>query len=84
MIYYTWKKRDVHMPLDDNEKYYIKRMANVLKDADIAHELTRIRLGFGISDIVNKRQVTSARKRMGIRKASGRGVNRVKRDKKDG
>jgi hypothetical protein len=37
------------MPLDDNEKDYIKKMANVLKDVDIAHELTRIRIGFGVS-----------------------------------
>jgi|TARA_R110000751_G_scaffold181607_1_gene288272 hypothetical protein len=71
------------MPLDDNEKDYIKKMANVLKDVDIAHELTRIRIGFGVSDRVNRRQVTDARRRMGIRKASGRGVNRVKRDKRD-
>jgi|TARA_Y100001938_G_C8019954_1_gene394756 hypothetical protein len=71
------------MRLNDNEKDYIKKMANVLKDADIAHELTRIRLGFGISEKVGKRQVTAARQRMGIRKAQGRGVNRIKKDKKD-
>ena len=59
------------MRLNDNEKDYIKKMANVLKDADIAHELTRIRLGFGISEKVGKRQVTDARQRMGIRKAQG-------------
>jgi len=71
------------MRLNDNEKDYIKKMANVLKDADIAHELTRIRLGFGVSERVGRRQVTDARRRMGIRKAQGRGVNRIKKDDKD-
>ena len=71
------------MRLSEQEKNYIKKMANVLKDFEIADELTRIRIGFGISDSVNKRQVTDARSRMGIKKAQGRGVNRVKRNKKD-
>ena len=54
-------------------------MANVLKDA-ITHELTRIRLALASA----KRSVkTSWRRQDGIRKAQGRGVNRVKKDKKD-
>jgi hypothetical protein len=83
MIYYTWKKRDVHMPLDNNEKNYIKKMANVLTDANIAEELTKLRIHFGISGRVNRRQVTDARSRMGIKKAQGRGANRVKRNKEN-
>ena len=83
MIYYTWKKRSVHMRLSKQEKEYIKKMANVLKDSEIADELTRISIGFGIKERVNKRQVTGVRTRMGIKKSPGRGVNRVKRDKKD-
>ena len=38
------------MKLNDNEKEFIKEMANIMKDADIAHELTRIRMGFNISE----------------------------------
>ena len=71
------------MRLSKLEKEYIKKMANVLKDTEIADELTRIRMDFGIKEKVNKRQVTGVRTRMGIKKSPGRGVNRVKRDKKD-
>ena len=71
------------MRLSKKEKEYIKKMANVLKDTEIADELTRIRMDFGIKEKVNKRQVTGVRTRMGIKKSPGRGVNRVKRDKKD-
>ena len=55
------------MRLSKQEKEYIKKMANVLKDSEIADELTRIRIGFGIKERVNKRQVTGVRTRMGIR-----------------
>ena len=71
------------MRLSKQEKEYIKKMANVLKDTEIADELTRIRMDFGIKEKVNKRQVTGVRTRMGIKKSPGRGFNRVKRDKKD-
>ena len=71
------------MRLSKQEKEYVKKMANVLKDSEIADELTRIRMDFGIKEKVNKRQVTGVRTRMGIKKSPGRGVNRVKRDKKD-
>ena len=36
-----------------------------------------------ISGRVNRRQVTTARSRMGIKKAQGRGANRVKRNKEN-
>ena len=67
------------MKLDKNEKEFIKRMANVIKDADLAGELTRIRFDFGIRDKVTIDQVRKARYSMGIEKTRGRGRCTVKR-----
>ena len=71
------------MKLNDNEKEFIKEMANIMKDADIAHELTRIRMDFDISKGVSIRQVQEARYRMGITKVKGRGRGYIKREDKN-
>ena len=71
------------MKLNDNEKEFIKEMANVMKDADMAHELTRIRMGFGISEKVSIRQVQEARYKMVITKVKGRGRGYIKREDKN-
>jgi hypothetical protein len=67
------------MRLDKNEKDFIKRMANIIKDADLASELTRIRFDFGIKERVTIDQVRKARYSMGIEKSRGRGKCNVKR-----
>ena len=67
------------MKLSDNEKEFIKRMANVVKDAELASELTRIRYEFGNKDRVTIDQVRKARNSMGIDKARGRGRCHIKR-----
>jgi len=67
------------MKLSDNEKEFIKRMANVIKDAELASELTRIRYEFGNNDRVTIDQVRKARYSMGIEKARGRGRCHIKR-----
>ena len=67
------------MRLDKNEKDFIKRMANIIKDADLASELTRSRFDFGIRERVTIDQVRKARYSMGIEKARGRGKCNVKR-----
>ena len=67
------------MRLDKNERDFIKRMANIIKDADLASELTRIRFDFGIKERVTIDQVRKARYSMGIEKMRGRGKCNVKR-----
>ena len=67
------------MRLDKNERDFIKRMANIIKDADLASELTRIRFDFGIKERVTIDQVRKARYSMGIEKTRGRGRCNVKR-----
>ena len=61
------------MKLSDNEKEFIKRMANVVKDAELASELTRIRYEFGNNDRVTIDQVRKTRYKLGIGKKNGRG-----------
>ena len=69
------------MKLNDSEKEYIKGVANIMKDIDVAAELTRIRHEFGIKDRVTIDQVRKARYRMGIEKVRGRGRCHIKRNK---
>jgi len=71
------------MKLDKNEKNFIRRMANIIKDADLASELTRIRFEFGNRDRVTIDQVRKARYSMGIEKARGRGRCHIKRNDKN-
>ena len=71
------------MKLNNNEKEFIKGMANIMKDADVANELTRIRYDLGNKDIVTIDQVRKARYRMGIHKAQGRGKCHIDRNRKD-
>ena len=83
-MYYTHKLFTVHifgyrMKLDNNEKEFIKQMANMVKDADLASELTRIRFEFGVRDRVTIDQVRKARYSMGIEKVRGRGRCHIKR-----
>ena len=83
-MYYTRKLFTIHifgrgMKLDKNEKEFIKQMANMVKDADLASELTRIRFEFGVRDRVTIDQVRKARYSMGIEKTRGRGRCNVKR-----
>ena len=61
------------MKLDDNERQFIRKMSNIIVDADLAHELTRIRYETGIKDRVTIDQVRKARYKMGITKSKGRG-----------
>ena len=84
IMYYTHKLFTVHifgyrMKLDNNEKEFIKQMANMVKDADLASELTRIRFEFGVRDRVTIDQVRKARYSMGIEKVRGRGRCHIKR-----
>ena len=72
-----------NMKLDDNERQFIKKMANIIVDADLAHELTRIRYETGIRDRVTIDQVRKARYRMGIHKVQGRGKCHIDRNRKD-
>ena len=69
------------MKLNDNEKEFIKGVANIMKDTDIAAELTRIRHGFDIQDRVTIDQVRKARYSMGIEKVRGRGRCHIKRNR---
>jgi len=71
------------MKLNNNEKEFIKGMANIMKDADVANELTRIRYDLGNKDIVTIDQVRKARYRMGIHKVQGRGKCHIDRNRKD-
>jgi len=82
-MYYTHKPLELHMKLNKNELEYIKGMANVMKDADVASELTRIRFDFDVREHVTIDQVRKARYRMGIQKARGRGRCHIKRNKKN-
>ena len=68
------------MKLNNNEKEFIKGMANIMKDADVAHELTRIRYDLGNKEIVTIDQVRKARYRMGIHKVEGRGKCHIDRN----
>ena len=67
------------MKLNDSEKEFIKGVANIMKDSDVAAELTRIRRGFGTTKKVTIDQVRKARYSMGIEKMRGRGKCNVKR-----
>ena len=69
------------MKLNDREKEFIKGVANIMKDGDVAAELTRIRRGFDIKDTVTIDQVRKARYSMGIEKVRGRGRYHIKRNK---
>ena len=69
-----------NMKLDDNERQFIKKMANIIVDADLAHELTRIRYETGIRDRVTIDQVRKARYKMGITKRKGRGKCQIKKE----
>jgi len=71
------------MKLSDNEKRFIKQMANMVKDAELASELTRIRFELGNRDRVTIDQVRKARYSMGIEKVRGRGRCHVKRNNKN-
>ena len=73
----------MNMKLNNNEKEFIKGMANIMKDADVANELTRIRYDLGNKDIVTIDQVRKARYRMGIHKVQGRGKCHIDRNRKD-
>ena len=68
------------MKINDNEKEFIKQMANMTKDADLASELTRIRFELGNRDRVTIDQVRKARYSMGIAKVRGRGRCHIKRN----
>ena len=68
------------MKLDDNEHQFIKKMANIIMDANLAHELTRIRYEMGIKDRVSIDQVRKARYKMGITKKKGRGKCQIKKE----
>jgi hypothetical protein len=71
------------MKLSNAEKEFIKGVANIMKDSDVAVELTRIRRGFGVADKVTIDQVRKARYSMGIEKVRGRGRCHIKRDRND-
>ena len=71
------------MKLNDREKEFIKGVANIMKDSDVAAELTRIRCGFGITKKVTIDQVRKARYSMGIEKVRGRGRCHIKRNKEN-
>ena len=68
------------MKLDNNEYTFIRKMANIIKDADLAHELSRIRYEIGIKDRVTIDQVRKARYKMGITKKKGRGKCQIKKE----
>ena len=67
------------MVLSEQENEYIGKMCNILKDAQIADELTRIRYTFRIKDKVTIDQVRKSRYKQGIQKKSGRGKCQIKR-----
>ena len=67
------------MKLNDTEKEFIKGVANFMKDADVASELTRIRHETGSNEKVTIDQVRKARYKMGIEKVRGRGRHHIKR-----
>tara|TARA_R100001163_G_scaffold59204_1_gene47860 strand:- start:615 stop:836 length:222 start_codon:yes stop_codon:yes gene_type:complete len=72
------------MKLSKQEHEYVKQFANILKDEQIADELTRIR--YSLSDEggrVTIDQVRKSRYRQGINKKSGRGKCQVQRNKED-
>ena len=70
----------LNMKLNNNEYNFIRKMANIIKDADLAHELTRIRYEIGIKDRVTIDQVRKARYKMGIMKKKGRGKCQIKKE----
>ena len=61
------------MKLNDREKEFIKGVANIMRDVDVAAALTRLRREFGVEDKVTVDQIRKARYAMGIQKAQGRG-----------
>ena len=71
------------MKLNDREKEFIKGVANIMRDVDVAAALTRLRREFGVEDKVTVDQIRKARYAMGIQKAHGRGWCYIKRNKDD-
>ena len=73
----------MNMKLNDREKEFIKGVANIMRDVDVAAALTRLRREFGVEDRVTVDQIRKARYAMGIQKAQGRGRFYIKRNKND-
>tara|TARA_Y100000401_G_C8319467_1_gene224427 strand:+ start:1870 stop:2091 length:222 start_codon:yes stop_codon:yes gene_type:complete len=72
------------MKLSKQEHEYVKQFANILKDEQIADELTRIRYSLNNEGgRVTIDQVRKSRYKQGINKKSGRGKCQVRRDKEN-
>ena len=72
------------MKLSKQEHEYVKQFANILKDEQIADELTRIRYSLNNEGgRVTIDQVRKSRYKQGINKKSGRGKCQVRRGKEN-
>jgi len=73
----------LYMRLSDVEKKFVKETCEFYKDSRVAEELTRIRYSTGVNEKVTIDQVRKCRYSEGIYKERGRGVVRIRRNKKD-
>jgi len=71
------------MRLSEVEKKFVKETCEFYKDSRVAEELTRIRYSTGVNEKVTIDQVRKCRYSEGIYKERGRGVVRIRRNKKD-
>ena len=69
--------------LSNSEKEFVKETCGFYTDMRIAEELTRIRGGLDVKEVVTIDQVRKARYRMGLSKQSGRGVCKLRRKDND-
>ena len=69
--------------LSDSEKEFVKETCGFYTDMRIAEELTRIRRGLNLKEVVTIDQVRKARYRMGLSKESGRGVCKLRKKDND-
>ena len=71
------------MKLNGQEHKYVREMCNILKDNQIADELTRIRYSLGEKDRVTIDQVRKSRYKQGIGKKQGRGKCQIRKESSD-